>query len=48
MEYIGCSSYIIEMWQYNFKTIEEAAEYYKQIWPCVWIENFKGKIIKKF
>lgn len=44
----GASSFIIEAWQYNFKDINEAGAFYKEIWGHCWAEDENGKILKKF
>lgn len=35
----GCSSFIIESWEINFRDINEAKEYYENIWDYCWIEE---------
>lgn len=41
----GCSSFIIEGWEYSFNNILEAGSYYKTIWGHCWIEDPMGQVL---
>lgn len=44
----GCASFIIECWEYSFKNIDQAGEYYKSIWGYCWTEDTDGNVIKSY
>lgn len=48
MGFIGCASFEVIGWKYDFVSIEEAGNYYKQIWDCCWVEDQNGKVIQRF
>jgi hypothetical protein len=43
----GCCSFEV-YWKHLTNNINEAGEYYKEIWPFVWIENADGHTVKNF